>query len=166
MNANAIRNNDFPQAQTSSQQAQKDSPSILLVEDDQAILDELYDIIQLEGWQPLVARNVEAAMRVFRHFPEICVVVTDIHFSNGSGAANGIQLISRARAKYADRNITYVVLSGDPDKVEYSRQEGAFHFLPKPLDSEKLISIVKQAIAQRLRKDNQVNLFELEGGKA
>jgi len=118
-----------------------------LVEDDAAVLEELYDVIQLEGWTPLAAPNVEAAMKLLQATPDIRVVVTDVHFASDKGCANGIQFVSRARAKFADRSLTYVVLSGDPDKVRSSQEEGAFKFLPKPLDSDRLIATIETAIA-------------------
>lgn len=120
---------------------------VLLVEDDAVVLEELYDVIQLEGWKPFAAPNVEAAMELLQATPDIRVVVTDVHFASDKGCANGIQFVSRARAKFADRALTYVVLSGDPDKISSSHQEGAFKFLPKPLDSDRLITTIQTAIA-------------------
>jgi len=124
----------------------KDATKVLLVEDDAAVLEELYDVIQFEGWKPIVASSVEVAMKLLEADPDIRVVVTDVHFAGGNKSANGIQFVSRARAKFPDRALTYVVLSGDPEKAKSSNQEGAFMFLPKPLNPERLIVTIENAI--------------------
>ncbi len=119
---------------------------ILLIEDDHEALEELYDVIQIEGWTPIAAHNVEAGMKLLETDHDIRVVVTDVHFANERGNANGIQFVSRAKAKFADRSLTYVVLSGDPDKLDCSRQEGVFKFLPKPLMPARLVSTIEGAL--------------------
>jgi len=126
---------------------EKETTKVLLVEDDPAVLEELHDVIQLEGWKPLVAPSVEVAMKLLKSDPDIRVVVTDVHFVGHKNCANGIQFVSRARAKFADRALTFVVLSGDPDKARSSNQEGAFMFLPKPLNPERLVVTISNAIA-------------------
>lgn len=136
-------------AQPLSSESKKEALKILLVEDDPAVLEELHDVIQLEGWRPLVAPSVEIAMSLLEAEPDIRVVVTDVHFVGHKDRANGIQFVSRARAKFADRTLTFVVLSGDPDKANSSDQEGAFMFLPKPLDSQKLVETIENAISSR-----------------
>lgn len=122
---------------------------VLLVEDDAALLEELSEIVELEGWKPVAIQNVDTALNFLHTDPNVRVVVTDVHFKDNAGhAANGIQLVSRARARFADRSISYIVLSGDPDAVISSEQEGAFKFLPKPLVPEDLIATITSAIAQ------------------
>ncbi len=119
---------------------------VLLVDDDPAILEELQDVIELEGWTPIGAQSVETAMKLLQGDRSIRVVVTDVHFGNGSDCANGIQFVSRARAKFADRSLSYVVLSGDPDQIFSSKDEGAFKFLPKPPVPQRLIDTIVRAI--------------------
>lgn len=132
-----------PQAMTNA----RESIKILLVDDDPAILEELYDVIELEGWTPVTASNVEDAMLLLQTDLKIRVVVTDVHFGKGTECSNGIQFVSRARAKFANRTLSYVVLSGDPDKVFSSKDEGAFKFLPKPPVPQRLIDTIDRAIA-------------------
>lgn len=119
---------------------------VLLVDDDPALLEELHDVIELEGWTPITALTVEGAMELLKSDRSIRVVVTDVHFRNGADCANGIQFVSRARAKFADRTITYVVLSGDHDQIFSSKDEGAFKFLPKPPVPQRLVDTILRAI--------------------
>lgn len=121
---------------------------VLLVEDDKFILEELNEIIELEGWEPLATCSVEQALDLLDADDAIRVVVTDVHFTDEQGrAANGIQLVSRARARFPDRGLEYIILSGDPDAVISSEQEGAFKFLSKPLVPDDLVDTVRRAIS-------------------
>lgn len=124
----------------------RDAVKILLVEDDKAVLEELCDVIFLEGWTPIAAPTVETALTLLEEDPHIRVVVTDVHFAKGKDCANGIQFLSRARAKFTDRALSFIVLSGDPSSVGSTQLEGAFQFLPKPLVPEHLIASVELAM--------------------
>lgn len=130
---------------TNAQEMIKEN-SVLLVEDDVTALDELHEIVDLEGWTPYTAKSVQAALDILATTPSIGVVVTDVHFHDENGdSANGIQLISRAQAQFPDRNLSFVVLSGDPDAFGSSVQTGAVDFLSKPLNADDLVSAIKAA---------------------
>lgn len=120
--------------------------TVLLVDDDQDALEELRDIVELEGWKAVSAASVDAAMSLLESNSDVRVVVTDVHFIDESGeASNGFQLTSRAQARFWDRNLSFVVLSGDPGALKTSVQVGAVDFLSKPLVAEDLIESIKSA---------------------
>lgn len=119
---------------------------VLLVDDDPAVLEELKDVIELEDWEAITVPSADAALRELQLNPGIRVVVTDVHFGNGSEITNGIQFVSRARAKFANRALSFVVLSGDMDNFDSSRDEGAFKFLLKPPVLEQLIDTIRRAV--------------------
>lgn len=121
---------------------------VLLVDDDQAALEELKDIVSLEGWEAKTATDVDQALETLANDPDITVVTTDFHFTqpNGDGA-NGIQFVSRAQARFPDRELSYIVLSGDPAALKSSLQVGAFKFLSKPLLVDDFIHTIKNAKA-------------------
>lgn len=121
---------------------------ILFVDDDFTALEELNDIVELEGWGSVSASCVETALDVLEADTDIQIVVTDVHFIDPFGkSANGIQFVSRAQAKFPERPLSYLVLSGDPDAVNSSVQVGAFNFLSKPFVAEDLIDAIKSAAA-------------------
>lgn len=118
--------------------------TVLVVDDDKAALEELQDIVDLEGWNAIIADSVDMALEVLEWYPHIGVVVTDVHFVDPSGdTSNGFQLMSRAKARFPERDLSFVVLSGDPAALESSRQTGAVDFLSKPLDPDQLIEAVR-----------------------
>lgn len=121
---------------------------ILLVDDDETALEELTDIVDFEGWEGITANSVENALSTLAADQEIRVILTDVHFVDPTGAsANGIQFVSRAQAQFPERNLSYIVLSGDPDALKSAVQVGAFNFLSKPLKPEDLVGAIKGALA-------------------
>ncbi|KMW59182.1 hypothetical protein AIOL_004163 [Candidatus Rhodobacter oscarellae] len=122
--------------------------TVLLADDDTDALEELADIVDLEGWKCLTAPDVDKALELIAANPAIKVVVTDVHFVDQAGeTSNGLQLVSRAQARFADRGLSFVVLSGDPSALQSSIQIGAVDFLSKPLVAEDLVRAIKQAEA-------------------
>lgn len=120
---------------------------LLFVDDDGMALEELCDTVATEGWSYVTADSIEKAMDILAEDETIRVVVTDVHFIDPLGrAANGIQFVSRAQARFADRPLSYLVLSGDPDALQASVQVGAYNFLSKPFLADDLIEAVKKAV--------------------
>lgn len=118
--------------------------TVLVVDDDAEALEEMQDIVDLEGWNAIIADDVDMALEVLEWYPDIGVVVTDVHFRDPTGdMSNGIQLISRAKARHPDRGIKFILLSGDPDAAKSIEQLGAIEFLSKPLDADRLIAAIK-----------------------
>jgi len=121
---------------------------VLVVDDDATALEELSDIIDLEDWGCVTAHSIEDALDILEKDTDISVVVTDVHFVDPLGrAANGIQFVSRAQARFSDRPISYLVLSGDPKALQASVQVGAFNFLCKPFLADDLIDAIKRAVS-------------------
>lgn len=116
---------------------------ILVADDDPTALEEMRDMVEFEGWDCITVTSIDAAMDKMDADETISVVVTDVHFDGGTGeTANGIQFLSRARARYPKRKVAYVVLSGDPMAERASDQVGAFTFLKKPLVLEDFVNAV------------------------
>jgi len=119
---------------------------VLLVDDDLAALEELKEIVELEGWHAKTESSVDGAMGALEGDPDINVVVSDCHFAPTQGeGANGIQFVSRAQARFPDRELSYIILSGDPDVLKSSLQVGAFKFLSKPLLVDDFVVAIKTA---------------------
>lgn len=120
---------------------------VLLVDDDQAALEELKEVVELEGWKAETATTVDDALKTLADDQGIAVVVSDYHFSQPEGdGANGIQFVSRAQARFHERKLSFIMLSGDPDVLKSSLQVGASKFLSKPLLVDDFIHAIKAAI--------------------
>lgn len=122
-------------------------PKLLIVDDDHTALEEMCDIMETEGWESCSANSIETALNILETDRNIRVVVTDVHFVDPFGkAANGIQFVSRSQARFPDRPLSYLVLSGDPEAELASEQVGALQFLRKPLLGEDLVEAVNKAL--------------------
>lgn len=120
--------------------------TILLVDDDKVALEELKEIVEFEGWSAITATTVDDALSTLANDPHINVVVSDYHFASPNGdSANGMQFVSRAQARFSDREISYIILSGDPDALRSSLQVGASKFLSKPLLLDDFIDAIRTA---------------------
>lgn len=129
-------------------QIDKTEWKILVVDDDKIALEELCDTIELEGWSAVTADSVESALDLLAADESIRIVLTDVHFTEPGGQpANGIQFVSRAQARFPDRVLSYIVLSGDSNAVKSAIQVGAYNFLSKPVDPDELAAAVRAAVA-------------------
>lgn len=134
---------------------------ILLVDDDQDALEELKDIVELEGWDAKTASSVDAALEILAADPDIGVVVSDFYFALDNGEdTNGAQFVSRAQARFADRKMAFVILSGDPSVLKSSVQVGAVKFLSKPFLADDFILAVETARFSTVLDDNLSNVSQ------
>ncbi|ULQ55100.1 sigma-54 dependent transcriptional regulator [Flavihumibacter rivuli] len=117
--------------------------SILIV-DDELKLRQLYSrVIGMEGYQVLEAGNCKEAMKVLGGHGEIRVILTDVKLPDG----NGIDLVPVIREKFP--NAVVIVMTAYAtiaDGVEAMRR-GAFDYLVKGDDNDKLIPVLARAFA-------------------
>lgn len=118
--------------------------TVLIVDDDTTALEELAEIVELEGWRPLTAFRVEQAMEQLEAHPEIRVVVTDVHILEEGGERSGLDFIAAANASFADRGINFIVLSGDVETIGASIETGVADFLTKPLIPDDLVAAIRE----------------------
>jgi DNA-binding NtrC family response regulator len=112
------------------------APSILVVEEDRALLDDWVGLLAGAGYRVAGARSfVEARQAMKESTPD--VLVTDIRL----GAFNGLQLVIRARA--ANPRVRAIVVTGFPDPVVRREAEAldASH-LEKPVSLAGLRDLV------------------------
>ena len=122
---------------------------LLLVDDDAIALEEMGETFEIEGWRHVTATSIEKALDMLEADEDIRVVVTDVNFVDPNGkAANGIQFVSRAKARFPDRPLSYLVFSGDPEAWKASVQVGVLTFLCKPFLAHELVEAVEKAVAR------------------
>lgn len=133
--------------------------SILVVDDEPDIRTILSQSLQIEGYEVITAVDGREAIDKFRARPTD-LVVTDMRMPN----ADGLDVL---RAVKAHAPLTEViVLTGYAtlkNAVAALKNEGAFHYLTKPLeDIEELLTTARNALErQNLRRQNQTLLDRL-----
>ena len=120
------------------------SPEVLLVEDDPAVRDATRMLLKVEGYRVFTATSLaEAQARVAEH-PQIDLLVTDYHLSNGE---TGTQVISAVREQL-DATLRAVLITGDTSSAVKDLQcDERLRLARKPIHAEELLTILKALLA-------------------
>ncbi len=125
--------------------------SILVVDDEKNQREILETILSGEGYDVTTASSGEAAMKFVadRHFD---LVLTDLKMTGMSGLDLLKQLTDY------DRSIIVILLTahGSVDSAVDAMRLGAFEYLQKPYDSEKLLETVSRALKKLTTLDAEI----------
>ena len=99
--------------------------SILVVEDECLLRDELVRIFQDDGWRVLEASTGEGALAIVRKNPVLDVLLTDVQLG---GCVSGWDIADAVRATSPETEVIYI--SGNA--LDRSRQVCGSHFFGKP----------------------------------
>lgn len=119
-------------------------PRILIVDDEPDIRSTLEGILQRQGYETSVAGDLKEATRLLRPGDPPDVALVDLLLPDGEGTA----LVARVRD--LDLPTAVVLISGHgsiPTAIEAVKQ-GAFDFLEKPPDRERLLITLRNAARQ------------------
>jgi DNA-binding NtrC family response regulator len=136
----------------------KGKRKLLVVDDEQLILRIISDIFSNEGYEVISALNCDRALNLLKE-DLFQVVLTDIRMPE----KNGINLLDRIRT--FDPDIPVIIMTGyaSLDTAVEAVKHGAFDYLSKPLDFNKLKSIIKHAVEKyELLQENRRLLKELQ----
>jgi two-component system, NtrC family, nitrogen regulation response regulator NtrX len=146
--------------------------TILVVDDEQAILNSVKDLLQDEGYQVALAGSGEEALARFQSDGDVPVdaVLLDIWLPQ----MDGIEVLKQLRALSA--NLPVIMLSGHAniDTAVTATKHGAYHFVEKPFSAETLLLTLGNALRQskleqenvRLRDDMQRSQHRIVGQSA
>jgi DNA-binding NtrC family response regulator len=123
---------------------------VLLVDDDADIRLTLGDRIGSEGYKVLEADSGEKGLdRIRADRPE--VVLLDLQMP-GMG---GLEVLARIREEQLSVTVVVVTAYGNVQRAVEAMRAGAFDFVPKPIDAERISVVVAKALEhERLRRDN------------
>ena len=124
-------------------------PAILVVDDEKNIRRTLRMVLEAEGYEVREAESAEEALALVEGEP-VDLGIFDVRLPG----MDGLQLLQRARELW--RDLPVIVISGHadtPDVVEAMRR-GAVDFFGKPVDRDRVVVSVKNALA----RFNQVRL--------
>ncbi len=110
---------------------------VLIVDDDEACLTGMKQLVEMAGHEALVARTFEEGRRVLRHgAPDM--LIADVRL----GSFNGLQLIATSASR-----IPVIVISGFDDVVlqAEARAMGADYFV-KPVSPAVLLDWIEQKL--------------------
>lgn len=115
-------------------------PTVLIIDDEPQIRSLLQKILTLEGFSVMTAENIARGIELMAGM-EFHVVVTDVKLPDGSG----IDLTKKIKSAHPDVEIIVITAFGQiKDGVE-AMKNGAFDYLVKGDDDDKLPLTVKRA---------------------
>lgn len=115
---------------------------IRIVDDDAEMRESLEFLLSTEGWKSRSYASAEAFLETDDVMVPGCLIL-DILMPGLSG----LQLQELLKKKDYSLPILFITAHGDITMAVEAVKNGAFDFLPKPLDDEKLLASVEKAIA-------------------
>ena len=118
--------------------------AVLVVEDEAKLRDALADALKAAGHRALPAAGVGDARKLVVTEPVGCVLL-DIRLRDGDGLA----LLQELRAG-AHRAIPVIMVTayGDSERTIQAMRDGAFDYVTKPFDLDRLLAVVDRALEQ------------------
>jgi len=117
---------------------------VLVVDDDQAILEMLTDLLERDGrFEVKVARGgYEAGMLTQQFQPDVIILDYKLPDIDGNHVCKTI------RSNPAFSHVRIIIISGvaDPDEIEMLKEAGADDFLRKPFQIDELIGRILQLV--------------------
>src|SRR5258708_10293345 len=117
------------------------SGNVLLIDDEEKLRSLLKRIISLEGFTVHEADSLKAASRILEKEPSD-IVLCDVKLPDGSG----VDFIKVIKPKYPSTEIILLTAYGNiPDGIQ-AMKNGAFDYITKGDDNEKIIPLLNRAI--------------------
>ena len=116
---------------------------ILIVDDNSDIRNIINDLIIEAGYKTRVAANFNQAIHeIDKKLPDVAIF--DVKLDKGDN--DGIELLSYLKSKNTD--IPVIVISGHAniEMAVKSLKHGAFEFIEKPFDQERLLNFIRRAV--------------------
>ncbi|GAB4422793.1 MAG: hybrid sensor histidine kinase/response regulator [Anaerolineae bacterium] len=126
---------------------------ILVIEDDEALLEDVLTILRFEGYDVLGAPNGAEGVRLAReHLPDL--IISDVMMPE----VDGYGVLLALQADPATSKIPFIFLTAKAalDQVRLGMRLGADDYLPKPFDNEDLLRAVRARLARGERMKTQL----------
>jgi len=116
--------------------------TILIVDDEKNYLLVLSAVLEEEGYEVLTTVSGMEAMEIQKS-SDLDLVLTDMKMPG----MDGIELLDQIKATDPELPVIMMTAHGTIDKAVEAMQKGAYSYILKPFDNERLILYVKRAIS-------------------
>ena len=127
--------------------------NICVVDDEPSILNTLSSILEDEGHQVSIAKNGTEALKLIRSEPPDLVIL-DIWMPE----IDGLETLKRIRQQFPRMMVIMMSGHGSVETAVKATKLGAYDYLEKPLDLEKVTILVRNALHQRKLEEENLNL--------
>ncbi len=128
--------------------------TVLIIDDEIKIRGLLARILELEGFNVVQAQNAKEGLKIITT-QDIIVVISDVKLPD----ANGVELVKQIKSIKSYIEIINLTAYGTIADGVLAIKNGAFDYLTKGDDNDKIIPLVYKAIA---KAELQLRVFELE----
>ncbi len=129
------------------------STEILIIDDNPDIRNILKDLISDAGFKTRIAANYNQALtEIDKKLPDVAII--DVKLDKGDN--DGIELLSHIKKK--NKDIPVIIISGHAniEMAIKSLKNGAFEFIQKPFDQDRLMNFVNRAVENfKLKNQNK-----------
>jgi DNA-binding NtrC family response regulator len=128
-------------------ESQETRPTVLIIDDESAIVDTLRILLKNEGFAAHVAFGGKQGIEQISSIrPDI--IITDIRMP----AVGGLDVLSAARNQDPDVPVILMTAQASLQSAISAVNDGAFHYVQKPFQNDALIAIVRRAAETRQLK--------------
>ena len=125
--------------------------TILVVDDEKNYLLVLSAVLEDEGYEVLATNGGHEALEIQKS-SDLDLILTDMKMPS----MDGIELLENVKALDPDLPVIMMTAHGTIDKAVEAMQKGAYSYILKPFDNERLTMYVKKAVALfQVVKDNR-----------
>ncbi|HZJ00496.1 MAG TPA: sigma-54 dependent transcriptional regulator [Gemmatimonadaceae bacterium] len=139
-------------------QAQEVRPTVLIIDDESAIVDTLRILLKNEGFAAHVAFGGKQGIdQIAAIQPDI--IISDIRMPS----VGGLDVLSAAKAHDPDMPVILMTAQASLQSAISAVNDGAFHYVQKPFQNDALVAIVKRAAETRqLKTENRALKREIK----
>jgi len=129
---------------------------LLLVEDDPSVRSTFATFLELEGYQVSAAASTREALNLLSgaSFP---IILSDIYIDDRTG----IDVLNAARAQDPECRVILMSARGTMETVMAATRGGAFDYLAKPFELDRLLETVRRAEGSRESKEKEVDIEDM-----
>jgi len=132
------------------------STEILIIDDNTDIRNIINDLINDAGFKTRLAANYNQALKeIDKKLPDVAII--DVKLDKGDN--DGLELLSHIKKK--NKNIPVIIITGHAniEMAISALKAGAFEFIEKPFNQERLLNFVNRAV-ENIKLKNQNKEFE------
>ena len=116
---------------------------ILIVDDNADIRNILNELIIDAGYKTRIAANYNQALsEIDKKMPDVAIL--DVKLDKGDN--DGIELLSHIKSKNKDVPVIIITGHANVEMAVNSLKHGAFEFIEKPFDQNRLLNFIKRAV--------------------
>ncbi len=114
---------------------------ILVADDETGLCLGVREVLEREGYQVTTAHNGKTALELTESRP-FNLLIADVRMPDCSG----MELLAHLKSRNPDAIVILMTAYGTVTTAVEAMKQGAYDYLPKPLDLRRLRSVVKQAL--------------------